>query len=278
MRFNRYNMFNNYKIIWKKFSFVKKIEWTVIPEYKNTPLGKLIETFDDAYALSNTAEFKCEFITKSPLSQVYKVTVDKKNYYLKKYNISRKKIQRYLGQSKAKAEWENLLWFNELKIPVAKVIAYGQETKAWVTHRGLIITEELIDCSDLDNIANNYPHLLQQTNWVDKISQQVAQVARTLHQHNFTHNDFKWRNIMVNIKADYPQIYLIDCPSGLKWFKPFLGYRIIKDLACLDKKAKYNLRRSQRMAFYKDYAQCNKLTKKHKKQIRHILKFFHNRE
>ncbi len=278
MRSNRYNMFNDYKIIWEKISFAKKIEWTVIPDYKNTTLGKLIETFNDAYALSNTTEFKCEFITKSPLSQVYKITVNKKNYYLKKYNISRKKIQRYLGQSKAKAEWENLLWFDDLNIPVAKVIAYGQETKAWVAHRGIIITEELIDCSDLDNIVDNYPHLLQQSNWVDKVSHQVANVARTIHQHNFTHNDFKWRNIMVNIKSGYPQIYLIDCPSGLKWYKPFLGYRIIKDLACLDKRAKYVLSPKQRLAFYKDYAQCRKLSKKDKIRIKKILKFFHNRE
>ncbi|MCU7798884.1 MAG: lipopolysaccharide kinase InaA family protein [gamma proteobacterium symbiont of Lucinoma myriamae] len=260
----------------------KKIFWHIIPEFQETTLGKLFENFDDAYQFNddfNKANgFKCEFITKSPLSQVYKVTIEDKSFYLKKYNISRKKIQRYLGQSKIRTEWENLLWFQALNIPAAKVVAYGQETKGWITHRGILITEELVNTSDLANIADEHPHLIQQADWVAKVSHQVAEAARILHQHRFAHNDFKWRNIMVDIKADYPQIYLIDCPSGMKWYKPFLEFRIIKDLACLDKRAKYELSKKQRLAFYKDYAQCRKLTANDKKRIRKILQFFHNRE
>ena len=250
----------------------KKIFWKIIPEYKNTALADLFKHFDDAYC------YEGEFITKSPLSQVYKVTLDGKNYYLKKYNISRKKIQRYLGQSKIRTEWENLLWFQQLNIPAAKVVAYGQETRGWVTHRGILITEELVNTSDLANIADNYKQLLQQKDWAARVSHQIADAARLLHQHSFAHNDFKWRNIMVDIKADFPQIYLIDCPSGMKWYKPFLEFRIIKDLACLDKRAKYELSNKQRLAFYKDYAQCRKLTAKDKVRIRKIVKFFHNRE
>jgi len=252
--------------------FSKRIEWHIISEYQETNLGKMFEHFDDAY------DYDGEFITKSPLSQVYKVAIDGKNFYLKKYNISRKKVQRYLGQSKIRSEWENLLWFQALNIPVAKVVAYGQETEGWVTHRGILITEELVNTSDLANIADAYSNLLNNTEWVSKVSHQVAKAARILHQHSFAHNDFKWRNIMVDIKADFPQIYLIDCPSGMKWYKPFLEYRIIKDLACLDKRAKYELSKKQRLAFYKDYAQCRKLTPKDKKRIRKITKFFHNRE
>lgn len=250
--------------------------WEVLPEYHQTILGQVFKSFDEAYDYEKKG--KGEFITKSPLSQVYKVTIENKNYYLKKYNISRKKTQRYLGQSKIKSEWQNLLWFQSLKIPVAKVVAYGQETKGWVTHRGLLITEELVNTRDLANIADEQAYLLQQPAWVAKVSHQVATVARVLHSHHFAHNDFKWRNILVDVEADFPQIYLIDCPSGMKWYKPFLEYRIIKDLACLDKRAKYELSKSQRLAFYKDYAQCRKLSIKDKKRIHKILQFFHNRE
>jgi tRNA A-37 threonylcarbamoyl transferase component Bud32 len=248
-----------------------KISWTILPEYQEQ-LGQLFKRFDDAY------DFDGEFITGSPLSKVYKIAVDGKNYYLKKYNISRKLMQRYLGQSKVQTEWQNLLWFDELNIPVAKVAAYGQEKRGWVTHRGVLITEELINTQDLVNIADNYHYLLEDRHWVRNVSHQVARAARILHQHQFAHNDFKWRNIMVDIKADFPQMYLIDCPSGMKWFKPFLEFRIIKDLACLDKRAKYELSRTQRLAFYKDYAQCRKLSAKDKKRIRKIIQFFHNRE
>ncbi|MCU7948677.1 MAG: lipopolysaccharide kinase InaA family protein [gamma proteobacterium symbiont of Bathyaustriella thionipta] len=250
----------------------KKIFWHIIPEYKHTALGDLFKDFDDAY------RYEGEFITKSPLSQVYKVAIDGNYFYLKKYNISRKKIQRFLGQSKIQTEWQNLLWFQALNIPVAKVIAYGQETRGWITHRGVLITEELVNTSDLANIADHYQPLLKHKQWVAQVSHQVAEAARILHQHRFAHNDFKWRNIMVDVKADFPQIYLIDCPSGMKWYKPFLEFRIIKDLACLDKRAKYELSKKQRLAFYKDYAQCQKLSAQDKVRIRKILKFFHNRE
>jgi tRNA A-37 threonylcarbamoyl transferase component Bud32 len=252
--------------------FPKKIEWHIIPQYQQTLLAKQLQSFNQAY------HFKGEFITKSPLSQVYKIQLDNHSYYLKKYNISRKKIQRYLGQSKIKTEWQNLLWFQQLTIPVAKIVAYGQETKGWVTHRGLLITEELVNTQDLAEIAETNPKQLQQAQWWAAISQQIARAARILHQHRFAHNDFKWRNIMVDINANPPKIYLIDCPSGMRWYPPFLAYRIIKDLACLDKKAKYVLSKKQRLAFYKDYAQCQKLTDKDKKRITQILQFFHNRE
>ncbi len=248
--------------------FTKKIEWHIVSEYQNTALGKQFEQFDDAY------NYEGEFVD----GKVFKITVDGKSYYQKKYVMFKRKIPRYISFSKVKMEWKNLLWFQKLGIPVAKVVAYGQETRGIVVHRGVLITEELVGCHDLAYVAENFQNLLQQPDWLANVSHQVAEIARTIHNHNFAHNDFKWRNIMVDIKADFPQIYLIDCPAGMKWYGPLLEYRIIKDLACLDKRAKYELSKTQRLAFYKDYSQCKKLTPRHKKQLRKILNFFNNRE
>ena len=251
-----------------KWFFPKKINWTIVAEYQQTTLGKRLKNFDDAY------NFKGEYVD----IKVLKISVEDKNYYLKKYAMFKRIIPRYISFSKVKMEWKNLLLFQKLGIPAAKLVAYGQETRGRVIHRGVLVTEELVDCQDLVSVADNLNYLLKQPQWVARVSHQIAEVARTLHEHNFAHNDFKWRNIMVDIKADFPQIYLIDCPAGMKWYKPFLEYRIIKDLACMDKRAKYELSKKQRLAFYKDYAQCRKLTAKDKKRIRKILQFFHNRE
>ncbi len=252
--------------------FNKKISWTIVPEYQNTELGRLLADFNTAY------NYEGEFITKSPLSQVYKIHIDGNNYYLKKYNISRKKVQRYLGQSKIQQEWQNLLWFASVDIPVAKVVAYGRESIGWVNNRGIIITEELLNSRDLADIAEHYPLYLKTRQWVAHVSRQLARATRIMHQHKFAHNDLKWRNIMVQLQLESPEIFLIDCPSGMKWYPPFFEYRRIKDLACLDKRAKYELSRTQRLGFYKDYMQCKKLTKKDKKIIKKIILFFHNRE
>lgn len=246
----------------------KKTDWHIIPEYRDTEFGRQLKHFDDAY------NFEGEFVD----GRVYKITINNKNYYLKKFVMRKKLWVRFFSFSKVLTEYNNLTLFKTLGIPVANIVAYGQETIAWVVQRGLLISEELVNCHDLAQIADASPQLLQQADWLAKVSHQLAAATRAMHQHQFAHSDLKWRNIMVDVKADFPQIYLIDCPAGMRWYKPFLAYRIIKDLACLDKRAKYHLSRSQRMAFYKDYAQCTKLTAQHKKQIRSILKFFHNRE
>jgi len=141
------------------YFFTKKISWTIIPEYQQSTFKQLLANFNDAYHYNEKAD--CEFITKSPLCRVYKIQINSKNYYFKKYNISRKKIQRYLGQSKVQTEWNNLLWFKSVQIPVAKVVAYGMETKGWVHHRGLLITEELINTSDLDSIRTSQSILIK---------------------------------------------------------------------------------------------------------------------
>ncbi len=252
----------------KEWLFPKKLNWTIAPEYQQTTLGKQLKDFDEAFNLDG------ELVSVN----VYKISVEGKNYYLKKYNMFKRVLPRYISFSKVKTEWQNLLFFHDLGIPTARLVAYGQETRGRVVHRGVLITEELINCQDLTLIAEHNRHLLKQSAWVKKVSHQVADIARTLHNNRFAHNDFKWRNIMVDIKADFPAVYLIDCPAGMKWRKPFLEYRIVKDLACLDKRAKYELSQTQRLAFYKDYAQCRKLTAKDKKRIRRISQFFHNRE
>jgi hypothetical protein len=57
-----------------------------------------------------------------------------------------------------------------------------------------------------------------------------------------------------------------------------LRYRIVKDLACLDKLAKYHLSRTQRLRFYLDYAQKKRLDDADKRRIRKVLRFFEGRE
>jgi len=75
-----------------------------------------------------------------------------------------------------------------------------------------------------------------------------------------------------------PTVYLIDCPSGSFYRGAVLGYRITKDLACLDKLAKTQLSRSQRLRFYLDYAQQQRLTAADRQRIRRIVAFFAGRD
>ncbi len=98
-----------------------------------------------------------------------------------------------------------------------------------------------------------------------------------MHRHRFVHNDLKFRNVLVDF-SNCPEVYIIDCPLGRRLFGPLFQRGIVKDLACLDRVAKRYLSRSQRLRFYKKYQGTDRLTTRHRRQIRRILGFFEGRE
>ncbi|MNF08441.1 hypothetical protein D3C80_2088680 [compost metagenome] len=57
-----------------------------------------------------------------------------------------------------------------------------------------------------------------------------------------------------------------------------LRYRIVKDLACLDKVAKYKLSRTQRLRFYLQYRGRQRLNAADKRRVRQIVRYFEGRE
>lgn len=243
--------------------------WTLNPEYATGESGKAFADLDQVFALQG------EFITRDPLSEVHKVKVGGRVYYLKRYTAAGKYLRRYLGRPRVRAEWENLLHFQAWGIPAATVVGFGLERRAGGFVRGALITEELAATRDLAWLAQNQDPRLRDADWVARVSYQVAHATRMLHDQGFAHNDLKWRNILVNPEVE---VFFIDCPTGAFWVQPFLGYRIIKDLACLDKIGKYQLSRTQRLRFFMTYRQCKRLAGKDKRMIRRILRFFEGRE
>jgi len=57
-----------------------------------------------------------------------------------------------------------------------------------------------------------------------------------------------------------------------------LRRRIVKDLACLDKVAKYRLSRTQRLRFYLQYQQRPRLQQGDRGVIDQVLRYFEGRE
>ncbi|MNN11907.1 3-deoxy-D-manno-octulosonic-acid kinase [compost metagenome] len=196
-------------------------------------------------------------------------------YYVKRYRSAGKVYHRYLPRPRIKAEWQNLKQFAKWGIPTAEVVAWGLERRHGAFVRGAMITRELPGTQDLALLARDNDPRLRDRAWVDHVSRQVAAHTRTLHDHHFTHNDLKWRNLLVDPQGT---VYFIDCPSGNYWVGFMLHYRITKDLACLDKVAKYHLSNTQRLRFYLQYRRRERLNASDKKRVRHIARFFEGRE
>lgn len=217
-----------------------------------------------------------ELLTRDPLSEVIRIERDDIRYYVKRYHTAGKHFLRlYLARPRIKNEWQNLQRFARWGIPTAEIVAWGLERHRGAFVRGAMITRELADTEDLKLLADNDDARLRDRRWVDGVSRQVAEATRRMHDRHFTHNDLKWRNLLVDSQS---RVYFIDCPNGAFWWGFMLRYRIIKDLACLDKVAKYHLSRTQRMRFYLQYRRRERLNASDKIRIRKILAFFEGRE
>jgi tRNA A-37 threonylcarbamoyl transferase component Bud32 len=216
-------------------------------------------------------------VGRSPISRLIKVRVNDRFYYVKTYISGGKRLRRFIGRSRARAEWENLMFFGKLGIPTAKLVAYGQEMRWGIFMRGSLVTEELKETRDLAALAREQSPYLNDRNWVRQVGRQLADYTKRLHNKGFVHTDLKWRNLLVS-HGDEPRLFFIDCPQGRKRVGYFFGRGVIKDLACLDRVAKNQLTRTERLWFFKAYCGHSKLSKADKKLIRKVLSFFSGRE
>ncbi|WP_341303901.1 lipopolysaccharide kinase InaA family protein [Pseudomonas sp. TMP25] len=241
--------------------------WTLDAQYQ-----ELAEDFGSLHAVF---ALQGERLTTDPLSEVIRVERNGVRYYVKRYWGGGKGLRRYIGRPRVKAEWQNLKYFAKWGVATAPIVAFGLERQFGHFVRGALITREISNTEDLSLLANNDDPRLREPRWVDAVSRQLALATRTLHEHHFTHNDLKWRNLLVN---DRVELFLIDCPTGTFWWGPLLRYRIIKDLACLDKVASKVLSRTQRLRFYLQYRGRSRLSAGDKRRIRKVMGFFEGRE
>ncbi|MDP2246767.1 MAG: lipopolysaccharide kinase InaA family protein [Nitrosomonadales bacterium] len=210
-----------------------------------------------------------EHITGERISNVIRVEYQGIRYYVKRYYLAGKGLRRFFGKPRIQSEWENLQWFTQHGIPTAPVVAYGMKKNMGLFQFGALITQEIPNTQDLADIARNSDSRLQDRKWISNISHQVANAMRVMHANGFIHNDFKWRNLLVN---DQNQLFLIDCPLGAFWSGKLFEHRVMKEFSTLDRVAKYVLSNTQRLRFYLQYVEKNKLNVEDKAFLRKLSK------
>lgn len=241
--------------------------WNLLAQ--DAGLDSVLGSLDAVFALQGRR------LTSDPLSEVILFEHQGVRYYVKRYWGGGKGLRRFIGRPRVKAEWQNLKHFAKWGIPTAPIVAYGLERRLGAFVRGALITRELENTLDMAHMAKRKDPRFGDPRWVISISAQLARATRILHDHCFAHNDLKWRNLLVNDRAE---LFLIDCPTGAFWWGPLLRYRIIKDLACLDKVANRQLSRTQRLRFYLQYSGSARLSAVDKQKVRKIVSFFEGRE
>jgi tRNA A-37 threonylcarbamoyl transferase component Bud32 len=244
-------------------------EWQILPNADPAAANRFAD-LDAVFAIEG------EIVSKDSLSHTVRVEVNGRRYYVKRYHgLGKKPLRRWFGTPRVQLEWENLQRFADWGIPTAPLVAYGLERQGGRFVRGALITAEIPETTDLAKLARSHDPRLKSQSWRNGVSVQVADIARRMHSRRFAHGDLKWRNLLVDASG---KVFLIDCPRGGFWWPPFLEYRIIKDLACLDKVAKRHLSRTQRLRFYLDYTKKKKLEDADRQRIRKIVGFFAGRD
>ncbi len=246
-------------------------KWEIIMPWPGTVAGEVFSSLDKVFAMD------AESISCDSESTVFSIVVEGHCFYVKCYHAT-KGIRSWLGKARIRMEAKNQLWFNQIGLPAARVVAFGEEFFLSKTLRGALVTEGLKNTADLSWTAEHKPQYFADRLWRNQVIQQLAEITRTLHQHRFCHNDLKWRNILVTQDRVQPKLYLIDCPVGQTFCWPLLKRRIIKDLACLDKVAKYRMSRTQRLKFYLVYKKQDHLLPVDKPVIKKVLSYFVGRE
>ncbi len=216
-----------------------------------------------------------EQITSERISNLRRVTLNSRRYYIKQYCFRGKLLRRFLGRSRAQGEWQNLEYFAALQIPITPLVAYGRH-KIGKTHLEVLVTAEVKDSRDLATLVQQEPERFADRNWTLSVMRQVADYTRRLHADNFVHWDLKWRNILVQGDVA-PKVYFFDCPLGRHWYGGLQRRGAIKDLGCLDSVARLVLTRTQRLRFLLLYRREERLTSGAKRQIRQIDAFLHAR-
>jgi tRNA A-37 threonylcarbamoyl transferase component Bud32 len=241
--------------------------WRILSPWNKTAVASYFSSMKTVFQLD------AKIISKSSQSEIFSQDIEGKTYFVKRYFRS-KNIGSWLGFSRFQKELRNQVWFNQQGIPSAKVVAYGESRLLLKTLKGVLITEGVRDTQELVEIAKNTPEKFADKQWRDSVIIQIAVITAQLHHARFCHNDLHWRNILVQQRRTSvePKIFLIDCPSGKKFFGPLLSYRKLKDLANLDKLAAIYLTRSQRLRFFFEYRGIKKLSADDKKVILGVLK------
>ena len=244
-------------------------DWRLLPNVDPAAAARFAD-LDSVFALDG------EIVARDSMSLTLRVDINGRRYYAKRYaGLGKKPLRRWLATPRVQLEWQNLAHFADWGIPTARLVGYGLENGGGRFLRGALITAEIPDTIDLGWLAYSNDPRLKNRRWLDGTSRQLAAIARAMHSRRFVHGDFKWRNLLVD---GTDTLYLIDCPSGGFWWPPFLEYRVVKDLACLDKLARHHLSRSRRLRFYLAYAQKQSLDAGDKRRIRSIVGFFSGRD
>lgn len=203
-----------------------------------------------------------ESVSESPFGACNRLVLDngqiayaKTEHY---YGINRLKY--FLRPSRSGVEAFAYETLYKLKIPTPQVIAFGERRWFGIPLQTLIVTSEVPDSKNLQQLALNewqYLPAEERKYMLNKITHELASQLRQAHAHNFIHHDLKWRNILVQRNGQGYRTIWFDAPRAAFWPLRKMRGRVI-DLSDLSRLALEVLSVYDRMRFLLRYLGKNR--------------------
>lgn len=200
--------------------------------------------------------------------------------FIKKYWISRPKqlwsgVFRgaLFGCPKARREFENLATLRRLGLDAPEPVAFGEERKAGWLVRSYLISDGVPEPVPLhEYIRDRLTALAGDARAQARRSliERLAACTRRLHEAQFVHHDYFWRNILLT-RGGLDHFHLIDAHKGRSCHLPPDSPARACDLAALDAPAPRFFRRTERLRFFLLYRGHHRLDAGDKALIRRTL-------
>jgi hypothetical protein len=145
-----------------------------------------------------------------------KITLGNKHYFLKQhFGIGWKEIFKNLFQLRlpvlgAKNEWLAIQRLHRLNIATQTIVGYGSQGCNPASIQSFLITEELPQHTHLEDFCKDWVKNPVSFQLKHRLIQQVAQIARTLHEHGINHRDFYLCHFLLPQGKNDDKLYLID--------------------------------------------------------------------
>lgn len=200
-----------------------------------------------------------------------------RNYYVKTFAGRGSRVKDWLHISRYRREVRNLAFFAAIGLHTPEIVATGHQYRAGVLRRGMLVTAEVTDAMDLDELIRREALYEHGVAGARRILTQVAVAARKLHARGFYHKDLKPRNILVRRTGSEAELFFFDCPSGHRPPRCLLRRGVVRDLAHLEDGLRGHVRRVDLLYMYKQYRACDTLSPPDKVLARDALSYYGQR-
>jgi hypothetical protein len=198
-------------------------------------------------------------------------------YYVKTFTGRGSRLKHWLGISRYRREVNNLQYFSALGLATPPLAAYGHESRFGLVQRAVLVTAEVRNAADLEQIIQQGALYADGVRGARQILGKLARATRLLHRDGFYHKDLKPRNVLVGAVSGEVQLYFFDCPSGHHPPRFMLRRGIVRDLAHLEDGLRGHVRPVDLLYMYKQYRACDKLSAQDKKLARDALSYYSQR-